>query len=397
MKNNLYLYGELDRRLLSRIRDLYSNASEEEVARNRPFHWGFEFFNVFNDKKPNRETGFDIVIGNPPYGDLLSEKEKLLISSYQTTDLGEVSANFLERQISLLKSGGFFGNIIVLKVAYASRFMPLRELLRSSFQISEIICFERRPSQIFKDAQIQVGILIGNRGDSPCTGTIQTSRFIRLNEGEMANLSDVLENIEFHDTKGFVLGDRIGGACDGYEILPKIGSNMSASILRNLRSLSHRTVDDCTSENGRYVLYRIRGAGYHPTCMLEELYKSRTVQPISFKRKIERDFVFLAVNSQLFYIYWMIYSNARHLNTGIIKRFPIPPLEKIEKQRRRIYEMSRSLWKNMKNVFDPEKHYIYVASLRSLNDDVVDFLADFYRLNRRQVTYIKDYDSRYIW
>ena len=86
--------------------------------------------------------------------------------------------------------------------------------------------------------------------------------------------------------------------------------------------------------------------------MLEELYESGTVQPIAFNRKIERDFSFLAVNSQLFYIYWMIYSNARHLNTGITKRFPIPPLKRITKQKTLIYEMSKNLWKNMKKFFD---------------------------------------------
>ncbi|MDD3492001.1 MAG: N-6 DNA methylase [Candidatus Thermoplasmatota archaeon] len=44
------------------------NISKEKFFEMKPFHWGFEFFEIFSFDKPKEERGFDVVIGNPPYG-----------------------------------------------------------------------------------------------------------------------------------------------------------------------------------------------------------------------------------------------------------------------------------------------------------------------------------------
>jgi hypothetical protein len=40
---------------------------KDEFLQLNPFHWGFEFYEVFALDKPKEERGFDVVIGNPPY------------------------------------------------------------------------------------------------------------------------------------------------------------------------------------------------------------------------------------------------------------------------------------------------------------------------------------------
>ena len=58
---------ELNLKLLEKLNNRGSTISEEELYKLSPFHWSFEFFEVFDTDKPKEERGFSIIIGNPPY------------------------------------------------------------------------------------------------------------------------------------------------------------------------------------------------------------------------------------------------------------------------------------------------------------------------------------------
>lgn len=79
----------------------------EEIKSNKiydnAFEWRFEFPEVLNDD--GDFVGFDVVIGNPPYGSLFSETEKLYIkSNYQFCDYQfDIYMTFFERSHTLLK------------------------------------------------------------------------------------------------------------------------------------------------------------------------------------------------------------------------------------------------------------------------------------------------------
>jgi len=79
----------------------------EEIKANKifenAFEWRFEFPEVLNDD--GDFVGFDVVIGNPPYGALFSESEKAFIkSNYQFCDYQfDIYMTFFERSFHLLK------------------------------------------------------------------------------------------------------------------------------------------------------------------------------------------------------------------------------------------------------------------------------------------------------
>lgn len=83
---------------------LISNA---EIAEDLAFRWEEEFAHVFE------RGGFDIVIGNPPYGAMLSEAEKKYISKTFSTSEGKYDTyhTFFELGMKLLKDGGYLGYI----------------------------------------------------------------------------------------------------------------------------------------------------------------------------------------------------------------------------------------------------------------------------------------------
>ncbi|HIQ49677.1 MAG TPA: hypothetical protein EYH56_00615, partial [Nanoarchaeota archaeon] len=86
--------------------------SKEEFLKLKPFHWGFEFSDVFDLENPKEERGFDIIIGNPPYINIynIPEIEKEIYSSLfeLTYKKYDIYILFIERSLDLMNKDGKF-------------------------------------------------------------------------------------------------------------------------------------------------------------------------------------------------------------------------------------------------------------------------------------------------
>jgi type I restriction-modification system DNA methylase subunit len=134
--------------------DLYREFREKKIEINRdeflklnPFHWGFEFYEVFDLEKSKGERGFDVVIGNPPYvrQEALGEL-KVYFQNYYKVYQGtaDLYVYFIERGISLLTDGGVFSYIVANKWMRANYGKPIRKWLKQQ-RIEEILDFGDLP------------------------------------------------------------------------------------------------------------------------------------------------------------------------------------------------------------------------------------------------------------
>ena len=117
----------------------------EEIAGNKiyenAFEWRFEFPEVLNDE--GDFTGFDIVIGNPPYirQEVIKEQKSYLKTQYHNyTGASDLYVFFVERAFSILKDGGQFNFIMPNKWMQAEYGKPLRKYLLTK-QIHKIVDF----------------------------------------------------------------------------------------------------------------------------------------------------------------------------------------------------------------------------------------------------------------
>jgi hypothetical protein len=103
--------------------------------------------------------GFDIVIGNPPYGALFSDHElNYFKNRYQTSVWrGESYLMFIEKGMKLLKEGGLLGFIIPDTILNLGFTQPTRELLLRNSKLQEIIGL---PSNVFSGATVDTIILL---------------------------------------------------------------------------------------------------------------------------------------------------------------------------------------------------------------------------------------------
>ena len=371
----------------------------------KPFHWIIEFPEAAVVEGGRPCVKFDIVIGNPPYGDLLKEIEKKFTAGYITSNVNDVSAQFIERELQILKNGGYFGNVLTLRFVYQSTASTVRDLFRKKIKGIKVACFAIRPARIFESSEPRVAIVTGQRSDLAGYPTTQenfdifTSNFIRLTKNSR---SEQLKNITYESTNGLLLGNRLGSGED-YS-LPKIGNPTIRAILLKLKDHSNRIFYDVYSRDNQteYIVWRSRHPRYWINPYLEDLYsdnKPQDFQPMYFNSQIEKEMAFLILQSSLFYLFWMVFENERDLNWGDIDAFPFPDIELLDTQTDQIRSLTDRLWSQMRARFNPKAGALGelqgMSELKPLVDEIDDFIGPLYGLTPDEILYVKQYDADY--
>ncbi len=95
-----------------------------EYWRNkRPFNWQEEFPSVF------AQGGFDVIIGNPPYGAELSKEDQEYFKDSYDIGSTDTAILFVKKAMSNLKHGGSLGFIIPKAFCFASNYEKVRDLV----------------------------------------------------------------------------------------------------------------------------------------------------------------------------------------------------------------------------------------------------------------------------
>jgi type I restriction-modification system DNA methylase subunit len=123
------------------------------------FHWQLEFPEIFDD-----ETGFDAVIGNPPYIRIQNSKKtdsatvSYLEDTYETTHQNyDLTVPFTELGYELLREDGRFGYIETKKWIQGEYGEKLREYLAEYRAIHELVDFGDQ--QVFPGASTYTALL----------------------------------------------------------------------------------------------------------------------------------------------------------------------------------------------------------------------------------------------
>lgn len=154
--------------------DLFGNiVKNNDIDFSNSLEWMFEFPEILDDE--GRFTGFDAIIGNPPYIHLEDMKKTSEIygsmggkaSPVYTTynKRGDIYCLFVERAMSLLKDNGFASYIMQNKWMQASYGKELREFFLS-VRLEKLIDFG--DIQVFDDATTYPCIFVAQKA-APAT------------------------------------------------------------------------------------------------------------------------------------------------------------------------------------------------------------------------------------
>lgn len=185
------------------------------------FHWHLEFPQVFyggEDDELGRPSGFDVVLGNPPYGSVDDAVEKYLAEKYRDTAEYFIDsfALFIEKGLSLLQDDGQFGYIIPQQWLTQPNAEGLRQYVLTNSWVRTIIRFEER---VFEGVDVDTIITMAEKTNE----TEDVTAYMADNSGEEI---PELELVRTLDQDALLEGDEyrieIRGTPEEHAVLNKI-------------------------------------------------------------------------------------------------------------------------------------------------------------------------------
>ena len=196
-------------------------------ANSQFFLWHTWFHDVFS--RPSKE-GFDIVIGNPPYGAKYDNQTKryykntyVTANSIRGLQKGSLDTYtlFIELGYNLLRRNGSFAYIVPISLTSSDSLTGIHRIIMGNCDTIHISSYAVRPKPVFENAVVNTSILLFKKTETPCQHLFSTKMHRRGNEFELQRLID---NLNFVDVNGYTMIGRI----------PKIGSEMEKDILTKI-------------------------------------------------------------------------------------------------------------------------------------------------------------------
>jgi hypothetical protein len=138
IKQGNSLVGHLDTRDVN----TEGTASKEMDSGLNPFHWNQEFPQVFETQDP----GFEVLVANPPYGNIMSREEKQHVIAGYPFDVSSgrngswnIACLFVVRSAMLLSEYGQMGLILPNSFLRVGQFEKIRKFIFSELHPWEIV------------------------------------------------------------------------------------------------------------------------------------------------------------------------------------------------------------------------------------------------------------------
>jgi len=374
----------------ARKKQEYKNQIDELINQitngRKDFDFEVYFSEVFHEK-----GGFDVVIANPPYGNILTPQEKKDISKKYKSYTGEIAAIFIEKYLNLLREHGVVVNIITLALAYHISLSHSRYLLQNNFKKTILFTFDRDPVGLFGAMSQSVCIFLSSDYKKDCNGRFYTSKFLRTTREIVDNIDLVIRNLPVQLANNHLLGDKIGVSFTEKHRLPKIGDKIAVNILNKIKKQPIQ-IKDIISKKGEKLIIRTSG-NYWYNSFDKKPYKSVEIKEIYVENLYYRNFLLVLINSSLFYLFGRIYGDGRHLPIGFLGLFSIPDEEEIINYSKEIKTLSEKFMEQLFSVFNLKSRQFQSSQIKHSIDRLDKFLAKIYHFSKEELEYILNYDS----
>lgn len=355
-------------------------------AAHQPFHWFAEFYEIIHDK-----GGFDVIIGNPPYVE--HSKLQYKLSEFETTKCGNLYAFVVEKCLALNSLNGRFGMIVPISSICTDRMIPYQRLLSTRNSWNSL--YAERPSKLFTGAEIQLVITLMQSGNN----SVYSTAYNKWG----ADFRDYLfENLSYTEVNNFI---RKGS-------FPKIGSQLEKNILLKMNEQKSSLNIYQTKTSNYFVSYRNAGGRYYKVILNYEpefkvngvKKRSSTYQFLYFLEPQTRNSICFLMNSSLFFIYWLIYSDTWHLVNREIGNFPIKLTENLNANSSLIIDslmkdLSRNAVKRRENRNKGQDFVEFTQfnarESKPIIDEIDKVLAAHYGFTEEELDFIINYDIKY--
>ncbi|MEM5854457.1 MAG: DNA methyltransferase [Candidatus Aenigmatarchaeota archaeon] len=377
--------------LIKLEKDLYRLEKVRKKGKHHIFPDLSQNIKSFNSLEENFEDHFGRkftgVVGNPPYGDLLSEEEKERYGKrYTYSTMDEIASLFVEKAIEFLEDGGVLSFVITYGIAIREDFSQIRNLLANSFERVFIWNFDRDRCDLFNHTMTQsVSIFIAENKNAKEKEGIYTSQFLRSITKE--NFTEFLETLELSKADNYLLPRNVN--YNQRHRLPKIGNSMNLRILDKLYGMK-RILSEIIDKKPHETLYIRTSGNYWYNAWDFMPYESTSMQAIRVSQEY-KDLFLLIINSSLFYFWHRIYGDGRSMSKDIMLEFPLPAHKELPCISS--HSLSNKLMQALREVFEPGRKRFRTSEVKQVIDLVDIYLGFLYELTPDEIYHILDYDK----
>ncbi len=353
------------------------------------FLWHTWFHDVFS------QGGFDIVIGNPPYGAKLSNEEKTCykknyITAKSITGVQKASLDsftlFIELGYNLLKTNGCFAYIVPISLTSSDSMSGVHRIMMKNCEPIYISSYAVRPKPVFKNAVVNTSILLFQKTGVQNQHLFATKMYRR---GAQFNLQQLVDNLQFTNVKDYVLFGRI----------PKIGTEIEKSILSKL--FKHDKLVLKIKKFGYPIVYRFAGGRYFKV-VTNYSCGSSAERTIYFSNESYANAIGCILSSNLSFWFYQIYSDNLNWKNYEIENFTVPSLsDKDISELNSIYNRYLEDIEKNANVrittgnssynVGTFKEYKIVRS-KHIIDEIDDYICPLYGLTEDEKNFVKKYE-----
>ena len=363
---------------------------EDWLKSHQPFHWLAEYYDIINGN-----GGFDVIIGNPPYVEISKTIRQYKLNGYSTINCGNLYACVYERSGYISREDSFVGMIVQLPIVCTDRMAQAQKLL--STRTSWTLTFDDRPGKLFDDLEhIRVTIFI-TTSKSPI---VYTTKYNRWYSECRFNLFKTLYMVEQE-------------VIDNINSIAKIGNEIARKIIGCISRF--KPLSTCFSSFGENLIYTHNAPQYFTRATdfvpyfwneIEGNKISVSLKPYSFVSSDESKIGCCVLNSSIFYFWFIVLSDCRHLNAREVDNFPIgmgdmsntikSSLCSLEMKLMQDYERNKnhkeSFYKSTGRVVYDE---YFPKKSKPIIDEIDKILAKHYGFTEEELDFIINYDIKY--
>ncbi|ODS31704.1 MAG: type IIS restriction/modification enzyme - site-specific DNA methyltransferase (adenine specific) [Candidatus Scalindua rubra] len=356
---------------------------------HQPFHWFAEFYEIIQE-----HGGFDVIIGNPPYVEYRKVQKKYRIIDFKTLNSGNLYSFILERNQYFLHKRSKHSMIIPHSAFCTDRMESLINIFHNK-QLW-ISTYDIRPSKLFNGVDQRLAIFIEECASG--YNKIFATKYIRWNE-ELRNM--LFQNLTFVINENIIYKNAIPK--NGYKQISHI-----YDLIKKNNQLSNILVGQVLIYYHNAPRYWIRALNYIPYFYSDKYGMSISSHIKSLGTSCEEDALILTaiLNSSLYYIWFLVFSNSRDFTLREIERYTFDPRKLNKILRIKLLKLSKELMNDYaKNC--SRKHTYYKASgtviydefypkkSKNIIDEIDKVLAQHYGFTEEELDFIINYDIKY--
>lgn len=279
---------------------------------HKPFHWFAEYYEIVSGN-----SGFDVVIGNPPYVEYSKIRETYSINAEYDNFLTNLYCVCSARALSIKTEHGYFSFIVPVSLPSTDRLAPLRNVLLKNGTVYHV-SFSTRPSKLFDGAEQRLTVFIF----VPSGKYLFTSGYNHWYKQERSFLFQKILFVEAFPYEG------------RSKLWPKYSPHLGDVVFTKMLTQAPFKNSDAAKGNA-LLYYKNTGLRYFstvtlrpPKCWINGNATSSSRETILRCSESMRGFVHCLLLSSTFFYYYHCCSNCRDLNPSDIMEFPIPDIDK---------------------------------------------------------------------